>query len=43
MANIIMVIIGAFGLIGMVSLDVLISRDITGKRNKNTDCKNQDK
>lgn len=42
MANIILVVIGALALIGMVSLDVFISRDISGKRNKNTNSKNQD-
>lgn len=39
MANIIMVTLGALGLIGMVSLDAFISKDISGKRNKNSDNK----
>ena len=42
MANIILVVIGDLALIGIVSLDVFISRDISGKRNKNTNSKNQD-
>ncbi len=39
MANIIIVTLGVLGLIGMVSLDAFITRDISGKRNKNSDNK----
>ncbi len=39
MANVIIVTLGALCLIGMVSLDAFITRDISGKRNKNSDNK----